>query len=100
MFADDCQIYLSLSLNGEVRAVEVINTDLRSVKLWAERNGLKLNAQKMQMTCMKTSRGVKIVKAHVNSNPIKFMDIFGISKKFQEPENGFVREADVDSSFE
>jgi hypothetical protein len=81
MFADDCQIYLSLSLNGEVRAVEVINTDLRSVKLWAERNGLKLNAQKMRMTCMGTSRGVKIVKAYVNSNPIQFM---GTSLEFQK----------------
>jgi hypothetical protein len=52
MFADDCQIYLSFSPNEMARAVECVNTDLRSVDHWAERNGLKLNAQKTQMFCM------------------------------------------------
>jgi hypothetical protein len=56
MFADDCQIYLSFSPNEVAWAVQGINTELRSVELWAERNGLKLNAQKTQMICTKTSR--------------------------------------------
>jgi hypothetical protein len=63
MFADDCQIYLSLSPNEMARAVECVNTDLRSVELWAERNGLKLNAQKTEMICMGTNREVRSVKA-------------------------------------
>jgi hypothetical protein len=81
MFADDFQIYFSFSPNEVARAVESVNTDLRSVELWAEGNGLKLNAQKTQMICMGTSRGVRSVKAYVNSNPIQFM---GTSLEFQE----------------
>jgi hypothetical protein len=61
MFADDCQIYLSFSPNEVARAVEGVNTDLRSVELWAE-----LNAQ---MICMGTSRGIRSVKAYANCNP-------------------------------
>jgi retron-type reverse transcriptase len=80
MFADDCQIYLSFLPHEMARAVECINTDLRSVEHWAERNGLKLNAQKTQMICMGTSRRVASVKAYVNSNPIQFM---GTSLEFQ-----------------
>jgi hypothetical protein len=73
MFADDCQIYLSFSPNEVIRAVEGVNTDLKSVELWAERNELRLNAQKTQMVCMGTRRGVKSVKTYVYSIPIQFM---------------------------
>jgi hypothetical protein len=81
MFADDCQIYLSFLPNKVARAVEGVNTDLRSVELWTEKNGLKLNVQNTQMICMGTSTGVRSVNAYVNSNPIQFM---GTSLKFQD----------------
>jgi hypothetical protein len=77
MFADDYHIYLSFSPKEVARAVEGVNTDLRSAELWAERNGLKLNSQKTQMICMGTSRGVR---------------------SCQEPGNSFRRETNVDSS--
>jgi hypothetical protein len=82
IFADDCQIYLSFSPNEVARAVKGVNTDLRSVELWAARNGLKLNAQKTHMICMGTSRGVRSEKAYVNSNPIRVF--MGTSLEFQE----------------
>jgi hypothetical protein len=72
---------LSFSPNEVARAVKGVNTDLRSVELWAARNGLKLNAQKTHMICMGTSRGVRSEKAYVNSTPIQFM---GTSLEFQE----------------
>jgi hypothetical protein len=81
MFADEYHIYLSFSPKEVARAAEGVNTDLRSAELWAERNGLKLNSQKTQMICMGTSRGVRSVKAYVNSSPIQFM---GTSLEFQE----------------
>jgi hypothetical protein len=46
-----------------------VESDLRSVEFWTERNGLKLNAQKMQMICMGTSRGIRSVKAYVWALP-------------------------------
>jgi hypothetical protein len=101
MFGDDCQIYMSSSPNEVPRAVEDVNNDLRSVELWAERNELKLNSQKMHMICMGTSRGVRSMKTYVNNNPIQIYGHFlAISRKFQEPGNGFGREAYVDSSHE
>jgi hypothetical protein len=63
------------------RAAEGVNTDLRSVEHWAERNGLKFNSQKTQIICMGTSRGVRSVKTFVNSSD----PVYGsFSLKFQK----------------
>jgi hypothetical protein len=58
-------------------------TGCGSVELWAnkEKNWLRLNAQKTQMICMGTSRGVRSVKAYVNSSPVLFK---GTALEFQE----------------
>ena len=62
MYADDCQLYISLSEDNETEAENLIMNCLSEIKSWMANNFLKLNAEKTQA---KIFQG----KSSLNPNP-------------------------------
>src|SRR3978361_6847 len=61
-YADDIQIYISFKHDNVQARIKDLNTDLESVRKWADVNGLRLNPAKSQVTIFGTARNLSLYK--------------------------------------
>ena len=71
LFADDVQIYCSGKQKELSQTVEKVNADLQSVAVWAESNGLMLNATKTQAIVINNKTDTHIPPILLNGTVIE-----------------------------
>lgn len=77
LYADDCQIYLSGEPNRISEIVKRINSDIESILIWCENNGLTLNAKKTQAIIFRTKRTIlsEVPLIRVGNDQIEFKGV-------------------------
>lgn len=56
LYADDCQLYISDTINSLENSIEKINSDIQNILNWCERNGQVLNSSKTQVIIFRNKR--------------------------------------------
>lgn len=76
MYADDCQLYISDTINSLENSIEKINSDIQNILNWCERNGLVLNSSKTQAIIFRNKRTTITCpfKIKIGNDAIEFSD--------------------------
>jgi len=78
LYADDLQIYFHFLIRNLIEAVAKMNRDVSAIVVWANKHGLKLNANKIQIIIIghnRLIRGIDLVTAPpvlLNGTPLTY----------------------------
>lgn len=62
LYADDIQLYITLSLNDVWQKTEHLNSDLSNILKWSQNNCLRMNPSKSQIILMGSQHRVNVIK--------------------------------------